>query len=67
MADKEIRDICDKVADRYASLLKNDNSMSEMLKMMSNHTAHMVADILIEYNRQSEKLPQQSDEQPHQQ
>jgi len=56
MDDKTIKDICDKIAQKYSSeKVHGDSGMEKLWILIFKTIADMVAEILIEYNRLSEK------------
>ena len=53
MEDIDIKEICEKVSNQYASKIKGDDSIAEMLRNNISLISRMTADILVEYNRAS--------------
>ncbi len=53
MDDKDIKDICDKVANQYASKFNGGDSVAEMWRTIIKLTSQMMADTLVEYNQSS--------------
>lgn len=53
MDDKDIKDICDKVANQYASKINGDNNMADLWRKAISLVSQMMADTLAEYNRSS--------------